>query len=80
MQGLETVCMTIEDSWDQDPEARLSAECMYERMLQVDGGGGRSSLVLDNIIQRSPDDLIMALESSDGDKMSKSTESSQCTV
>lgn len=73
--------MTIEDSWDPDPEARLSAECIYERMLLVDNGsGGRSSPELDNMILRSVDDRMVTLESSDGDKMSKSTESSQCTV
>ena len=72
--------MTIEDSWDQDPEARLSAECIYERMLLAGGGGGRSSVTSDHIILQSVDDGIATLESSDGDKMSKSTESSQCTV
>lgn len=30
-EDLEIVCRTIEECWDQDPEARLTAECLCER-------------------------------------------------
>ena len=28
-------CSTIDESWDHDPEARLSAECMETRLSQL---------------------------------------------
>lgn len=32
-EELRTLCTTIEECWDQDPEARLSAECIEARLL-----------------------------------------------
>lgn len=29
--GIQTVCASIEDCWDHDPEARLTAQCVAER-------------------------------------------------
>ena len=31
------VCQTVEECWDQDAEARLTAECVYERLSQFFG-------------------------------------------
>lgn len=36
MQHLATLCTTIEESWDQDPEARLSAECIDARLAVLE--------------------------------------------
>lgn len=32
-QGLAVLCDTIEECWDHDAEARLSASCVLERVL-----------------------------------------------
>jgi len=34
-QELSLVCSTIDESWDHDPEARLSAECIEARLSQL---------------------------------------------
>lgn len=31
LQGIQMVCSSIEDCWDHDPEARLTAQCVAER-------------------------------------------------
>uniref|UniRef100_A0A7N6A3C0 TGF-beta receptor type-2 n=1 Tax=Anabas testudineus TaxID=64144 RepID=A0A7N6A3C0_ANATE len=31
LQGIQMVCASIEDCWDHDPEARLTAQCVAER-------------------------------------------------
>lgn len=31
-QGVEAVCAMIVECWDQDPEARLTAHCVVERL------------------------------------------------
>lgn len=33
-QGMALVCQTVEECWDPDAEARLTAECVYERLSQ----------------------------------------------
>lgn len=35
VQGLEQICETIEECWDHDAEARLSAGCVEERIGQI---------------------------------------------
>lgn len=34
-QGLSQLCETIEECWDHDAEARLSAGCVEERISQI---------------------------------------------
>lgn len=34
-QGMESLLQTIEECWDQDADARLTAECVAERMKQA---------------------------------------------
>jgi len=34
-QELSMLCTTIDESWDHDPEARLSAECIAARLTQL---------------------------------------------
>jgi len=36
---MDTVPQTIEESWDQDSEARLSAQCIAERVRSFSHGG-----------------------------------------
>lgn len=33
-QGLNSICDTMEECWDHDAEARLSASCVVERIAQ----------------------------------------------
>lgn len=35
LQGLAMLCETIEECWDHEAEARLSAGCVEERVVQV---------------------------------------------
>ncbi|KAJ8268274.1 hypothetical protein COCON_G00134460 [Conger conger] len=35
-QGIQIVCSTIEDCWDHDPEARLTAQCVAERFNDIE--------------------------------------------
>lgn len=34
-QGLEALAATTEECWDHDAEARLSADCVLERLVQM---------------------------------------------
>lgn len=34
-RGMDTLCHTIEECWDQDAEARLSASCVLERVSSI---------------------------------------------
>lgn len=33
--GIDSLCVTIEECWDQDAEARISASCVQERILSL---------------------------------------------
>lgn len=35
VQGLALLCETVEECWDHEAEARLSAGCVAERVLQM---------------------------------------------
>nr|XP_015212523.1 PREDICTED: TGF-beta receptor type-2 isoform X2 [Lepisosteus oculatus] len=35
-QGVQLVCATINECWDHDPEARLTAQCVAERFTEMD--------------------------------------------
>uniref|UniRef100_A0AAY5LAE8 TGF-beta receptor type-2 n=1 Tax=Esox lucius TaxID=8010 RepID=A0AAY5LAE8_ESOLU len=35
-QGISIVCATIEECWDHDPEARLTAQCVAERFADIE--------------------------------------------
>lgn len=35
LQGLAQICETVEECWDHDAEARLSAGCVEERISQI---------------------------------------------
>ncbi|KAJ3609622.1 hypothetical protein NHX12_024141 [Muraenolepis orangiensis] len=34
--GIQTVCATIDECWDHDPEARLTAHCVAERFNEME--------------------------------------------
>lgn len=36
LQGIQIVCASIEDCWDHDPEARLTAQCVAERFYEME--------------------------------------------
>lgn len=35
-QGIQMVCASIEECWDHDPEARLTAQCVAERFSDME--------------------------------------------
>lgn len=35
-QGIQMVCASIEECWDHDPEARLTAQCVAERFYDME--------------------------------------------
>ena len=35
LQGFEALAATVEECWDHDAEARLSADCVLERVVQM---------------------------------------------
>lgn len=36
LQGIQTVCETLTECWDHDPEARLTAQCVAERFSELE--------------------------------------------
>lgn len=36
MKGMSIVCATINECWDHDPEARLTAHCVAERFDDIE--------------------------------------------
>lgn len=36
LQGVAVICATIMECWDHDPEARLTAHCVSERISEVE--------------------------------------------
>lgn len=35
-QGVAVICTTIKECWDHDPEARLTAHCVAERVSELE--------------------------------------------
>lgn len=52
-QGLVALCETMEECWDHDAEARLSASCVMERVAQLSRSLGNNNAcpVSGNLIQ-----------------------------
>lgn len=58
-QGLEALVPTIEECWDQDAEARVSAECVHERLLQIEGNMNVTcNTQMNNVINNSSTVII----------------------
>lgn len=36
LQGIQMVCASIDECWDHDPEARLTAQCVAERFDDIE--------------------------------------------
>ena len=36
LQGVQMLCATIDECWDHDPEARLTAQCVAERFNDME--------------------------------------------
>lgn len=47
-QGLNSICDTMEECWDHDAEARLSASCVVERIAQHTQASPRPLVVRTN--------------------------------
>ena len=58
LQGLNQMCETIEECWDHDAEARLSAGCVEERIGQI-------SRTTSSTTSDSPVSIVTALTNED---------------
>jgi len=60
LQGIQMVCSSIDECWDHDPEARLTAQCVAERFSDME--------YLDKLSERSdseekiPEEILMVDE------------------
>lgn len=61
LQGLLSICDTMEECWDHDAEARLSASCVVERVATLS-----RTLVLNSSLIRvdNTNEIITTKESS----------------
>lgn len=61
LQGVAVICATIKECWDHDPEARLTAHCVAERLSELEDN-------LDKLSSRSssaekiPEELKIPIE------------------
>ena len=59
---------TMEDCWDQDADARLTAHCVHERLLQLQHP------------RKSLSNLTACMKSSSGDDLKSSSGVSSCSL
>lgn len=73
LQGVAVICATIMECWDHDPEARLTAHCVAERISELedkmDKLSSRSSSA-----EKIPEELKMPTEVEIPEEMVKITE------
>ena len=60
LQGIQIVCASIDECWDHDPEARLTAQCVAERFYDME--------YLDKLSGRSDSEEKLPEEISAGDE------------
>lgn len=56
LQGLSKLISTVEECWDQDAEARLSAGCVLERLGQLSRNvnSGSEGQLIDQLLSSTP--------------------------
>lgn len=59
LQGLDALSSTIEECWDHDAEARLSADCVLERVSQLSRTMNTSNLTTSSSVVTSQQPLII---------------------
>ena len=73
LQGVAVICATIKECWDHDPEARLTAHCVAERISimedEIDKLSSRSSSA-----EKIPEELKIPVELEIPEKEVKITE------
>lgn len=73
LQGVAVICATIMECWDHDPEARLTAHCVAERIYELedemDKLSSRSSSA-----EKIPEELKIPIEVEIPEEMVKITE------
>lgn len=73
LQGVAVICATIKECWDHDPEARLTAHCVAERISEIeeemDKLSSRSSSA-----EKIPEELKIPIEVEIPEKEVKITE------
>lgn len=79
LQGIAVICATIKECWDHDPEARLTAHCVAERISEVeeemDKLSSRSSSA-----EKIPEELKISIEVEIPEKEVKITEIQNITA
>lgn len=51
-QGMKVFCSTVIECWDQDPEARLTAHCVVERLTALKQEGREWGALPDDHLRR----------------------------
>uniref|UniRef100_A0A671XNK8 TGF-beta receptor type-2 n=1 Tax=Sparus aurata TaxID=8175 RepID=A0A671XNK8_SPAAU len=72
-QGVAVICATIMECWDHDPEARLTAHCVAERICELEDELDKLSRCSYSE-EKIPEELKMAIEVEIPEEMVKITE------
>ena len=69
LQGLEGLVSTIEECWDHDAEARLSADCVQERISQLSRtmNSNTSTINMNNNQQLQPQHQTLLINTNNQD-------------
>ena len=63
LQGMASVVQTFDECWDQDAEARLTAQCVVERVAQFSSVSG--------IVMENPPVVTMVINHTEASTSSK---------
>lgn len=72
-QGVAVICATITECWDHDPEARLTAHCIAERLNELDDEMDKLSS-RSSSAEKIPEELKIPIEVEIPEEMVKITE------
>lgn len=72
-QGVAVICATITECWDHDPEARLTAHCIAERLNELDDEMDKMSS-RSSSAEKIPEELKIPIEVKIPEEMVKITE------
>ena len=73
LQGMAVICATIKECWDHDPEARLTAHCVAERISEMEDKMDKLS-IRSSSAEKIPEELKIPIEVEIPEKEVKITE------
>lgn len=73
LQGVAVICATIKECWDHDPEARLTAHCVAERISEIEAEMDKLSS-RSSSAEKIPEELKIPIEVEIPEKEVKITE------